>query len=198
MMNESAMLGKIIFISGPSGVGKGTVIQMLRERHPEFVFPPSCTTRQPRPGEIDGVTYYFISPESFENRIESGEFLEYAQVHGNHMYGTLKTPLVEAVESGKTAIREFDVQGYLQAIERLPRVYYTSIFLVPAEDEVDLVRRIRERAPITDDEVAQRVESMRREIEQNKHYDHQVISYAGEQERLYEDVLAVIRSICHP
>ena len=81
--------GKIFFFSGPSGVGKGTLINHLRETRTDFVFPPSCTTRDPRPGEIDGETYYFITKQEFEAKIKAGDFLEYAHVHGDTYYGTL-------------------------------------------------------------------------------------------------------------
>ena len=129
--DNAAVPGKIFFISGPSGVGKGTVIDLLRQRHPEFAFPPSCTTRDPRPGEVEGETYFYLTMEAFEARIEAGDFLEYADVHGRK-YGTLRAPLVDGVEAGKTVIREFDVQGYLQARERLPREYFCLLYTSPS------------------------------------------------------------------
>ena len=121
--------GKIFFISGPSGVGKGTLINALRENHTEFEFPPSCTTRDPRPGEINGKTYFFITKDEFEQKIKNNEFLEYACVHGKNFYGTLKAPLLDPIKNGKIVIREFDVQGFEQARERLPRESFVSIFL---------------------------------------------------------------------
>ncbi len=185
--------GHIFFISGPSGVGKGTVINGLRENHSAFVFPPSCTTRDPRPGEVEGETYYFISKEEFEAKIEAGEFLEYAQVHGGNYYGTLRDPIVGNAEKGKVVIREFDVQGFSQARERLPRELFTSIFLRPQNDDFDeLVRRIKERAPISDEEVKKRVDSMKKEIDKADIYDHQVISIDGETERLYREVAVIV------
>lgn len=192
------MQGKIIFISGPSGAGKGTLINALRERHPDWLFPPSCTTRAPRPGEIEGETYYFISREEFERRIEAGEFLEYAEVHGGNLYGTLKKPLVEGVESGKTVIREFDVQGFAQARERLPREYFASIFLKPAEGPETLIRRIRERAPISDDELAHRLESLKKELAQADMYDHVVTSVDGEIEQMIRDTERIIAEETQP
>ena len=176
--------GKIIFISGPSGVGKGTLINGLRNRHPEFLFPPSCTTREPRPGEIDGKTYYFISQKEFEQKIEEGEFLEYAHVHGGHLYGTLRSKLIEGVEAGKVVIREFDVQGYQQARERLPREVFASIFLMPHEDVPSLVHRIRARAPITDEEVKERIKSMEQELKYSEFYDHILVSEEGKIDQL--------------
>lgn len=185
-------MGKIIFISGPSGVGKGTVISALQKRHPEWKFPPSCTTRSPRPGEKDGDTYFFISREEFEKRIEKGEFLEYAQVHNGNLYGTLRRPLVEGVESGNIVVREFDVQGFAQAREKLPREYYISLFLKPAEGVDILVQRIQERAPISEEELQHRIHSMKQEIAQENLYDHTVLSHHGEIDRMVEDVEKVI------
>lgn len=191
---ENKKRGKIIFISGPSGVGKGTVINWLRENKTEYLFPPSCTTRAMRPGEVEGKTYYFVTKEQFKDRIEEGEFLEYAHVHGGNMYGTLKKPLLEGVEAGKIVIREFDVQGYMQAKERLPREDFVSIFLKPAEGEEDLKQRIRERAPITEEELEMRMESMRKELTYMHEYDHEVFSYSGQQQRLIDDVLTIIHN----
>lgn len=165
--------GKIFFISGPSGVGKGTLIRILKEKYgKEFVFPPSCTTRAPRPGEVDGETYYFISHEEFEKRIASDEFLEYAQVHNGNYYGTLKEKLVTPALEGKNVIREFDVQGFTQARERLDRDLYTSIFLLPDFPLEVLIRRIKGRSPMSEEEVAQRHESMKKEIARSDIYDH--------------------------
>lgn len=187
------MLGKIIFISGPSGVGKGTVINALRERHPEWRFPPSCTTRDPRPGEKEGETYFYISREEFEKKIEKGEFLEYAEVHHGNLYGTLKKPLIEGVKSGHIVVREFDVQGFEQAREKLPRDYYFSIFLKPAEGIDTLIRRIRERdGSISDEEIARRVESARKELALEKLYDATVVSVDNDIPRLVKDTEKVI------
>ncbi len=187
--------GHIYFISGPSGVGKGTVINMLRERHPELVFPPSCTTRDPRPGEVDGKTYFFITKEAFQAKVEAGDFLEYAVVHGGNYYGTLKDKLLIPAQNGQIVIREFDVQGFSQARELLPRELYTSIFIRPEGDNLDeLVERITARAPISDEEIVKRVESMKKELALANIYDHQVISRHGEIEELYEVVAGLIVS----
>lgn len=185
-------IGKIFFISGPSGVGKGTLIDALRKRHPEWEFPPSCTTRAPRPGETEGKTYYFITKEAFDAKIKNGDFLEYAIVHGGNMYGTLKGPLLEPAKAGKIVIREFDVQGFVQAREVLGREDYESIFLKPAEDIDTLVKRIRERAPISDAEVEKRIESMQKELDKAELYDHHIISYGGQIERMIKDAEDII------
>lgn len=186
------MKGHIFFISGPSGVGKGTVIDHLRTAFPSFIFPPSGTTRAPRPGEIDGETYYFLDDKTFDQMIDEGAFLEYATVHGGARYGTIKAKLMDAVNAGKTVIREFDVQGYLQARERLPRELFTSIFLHPADAPDVIAERIRDRAPISEEELEKRLESMQNETANAQEYDYTVMSYHGEQERLINDVVAII------
>ncbi len=192
MNNNNTKQGKIFFFSGPSGVGKGTLIDYLRKKHLEFEFPPSCTTRDPRPGEVDGETYYFISKEEFEAKIEAGDFLEYAQVHGGNYYGTLKNKLIDSVKAGKIVIREFDVQGFVQARERLPREYFTSIFLKPAEGQDELIRRIKARAPITEGELEKRMESMKKELAQSHIYDYEILSEAGNLEKLFEDAEKIL------
>lgn len=185
-------LGKIFFISGPSGVGKGTLINILREKYPQFLFPPSCTTRAPRPGEVEGQTYYFITKDEFLKRIEAGDFLEYAQVHGGNLYGTLKMPLTEGVENGNTVIREFDVQGFDAARKKLPRDYYVSIFLEPAESVDTLMERVRARAPISEEEITKRKHSMHKELAMKDIYDHRIVSVGGEIEKLVADAEAII------
>jgi len=194
LMNDKKQ-GHIFFISGPSGVGKGTVIDLLREKHPEFAFPPSCTTRDPRPGEVEGETYYYISKAEFETKIESGDFLEYAVVHGGNYYGTLKHELLDTAAAGKIVIREFDVQGFSQARELLDRELYTSIFIRPEDDNLDLlVERIHARSPISDAEVTKRVESMKKELALADIYDHQIISKHKDIDGLYGAVEEVIVS----
>jgi guanylate kinase len=192
MTKTPSARGKIFFFSGPSGVGKGTLINHLRKTQKNWVFPPSCTTRAPRPGELDGETYYFITPAEFEARIEKGDFLEYAHVHGDTYYGTLKAEILEPIKNGKTVIREFDVQGFSQARERLDRNDFISIFLRPAEDLDTLVRRIKKRAPITDQELGKRMASMEKELALADIYDYQVFSEDGNLKKLFNDTEAII------
>jgi guanylate kinase len=185
--------GKIFFISGPSGVGKGTLINALRENHTEFEFPPSCTTRDPRPGEINGKTYFFITKDEFEQKIKNNEFLEYACVHGKNFYGTLKAPLLDPIKNGKIVIREFDVQGFEQARERLPKETFVSIFLKPAESVAQLVERIKERAPISDEDLQERIISMENELKKSEIYDYTIISEEGKIEKLITDTEKIIK-----
>ena len=171
--------GKIIFFSGPSGVGKGTIINALRRKHPEWVFPPSCTTRNPRPNEVDGETYYFISETEFREKIAAGDFLEFAEVHGKTLYGTLKEKLIKPKNKGKIVIREFDVQGFTQAREKLNKSDYIGIFVAPHGGKEELIRRIKGRAPISDVELAARMVSLEKELSKKELYDHVVYSVNG-------------------
>ena len=187
-------MGKIFFFSGPSGVGKGTLISMLKRNHPEWLFPPSCTTRDPRPGEIDGETYLFISHEEFDRRIEAGEFLEWAEVHGGNRYGTLRERLVNRIREGKVVIREFDVQGYLQARERLDREDFVSIFIAPEHGEQELIDRILKRAPMPEEEIERRMVSTRKELARSGEYDYVLLSRENQLDRLLEEVEEIIAS----
>ena len=179
------MSSKFILVIGPSGVGKGTMLQLLRERHPEVVFPISATTRDPRPGEKEGETYYFISKEDFESKIEENEFLEYACVHGKNYYGTLKKQIVDALDEGKTVVREIDYQGYLSVLKTdlAPRV--KSIFILPPSIE-RLKERIRDRAPISEEELDARMESLQKEIAVAEECDVQLPLIDGDIEGSYE------------
>lgn len=186
------MRGKIFFFSGPSGVGKGTLIGMLRKKHPEWVFPPSCTTRDPRPGETEGETYFFITQPEFTQRIEAGEFLEWAEVHGGNRYGTLIHKLLDPLSEGKTVIREFDVQGFLQARERLPREDFVSIFIAPEHGEQELIDRILRRGTMSEEEIERRMISMRKELAESSKYDHVIVSRENKLDQLLSDAEEII------
>lgn len=189
-MNKE-LKGKLYLILGPSGSGKGTVLEALRKRHPEFFFPVSCTTRPPRPNEMEGEVYEFVTPEEFERRKAAGEFLEWAVVHHDYSYGTLKAPIIEALEAGKTVIREVDVQGLRSIRDMIPRGNLVSIFLtVPVWDT--LKRRILKRAAMSEEELARRHESFLKEMEWAKECDHVIESVEGEIEALIRDVEGVI------
>ncbi|MHB9095707.1 MAG: guanylate kinase [Eubacteriales bacterium] len=120
--------GLLIVISGPSGTGKGTICKSLFQRRPEIFFSISATTRPPRAGEIEGVNYYFKDKKSFEEMLDRNEFLEWAMVYDNY-YGTPKTPVIEAMASGKDVVLEIDVQGALKVREKAPEGIY--LFVVP-------------------------------------------------------------------
>lgn len=185
------MLGKLFLILGPSGSGKGTVIKFLRRRFPSAVFPLSCTTRMPRPGERDGEVYHFLQRVDFERRKQAGEFLEWAVVHHDHLYGTLKQPILEAIAAGKTVIREVDMQGVQSIRKILPPGRAVSIFITAPSWE-NLKRRILGRSRIPAEEMSQREESFRREMEFSKQCDFVVMSEEGRIKEYCEKVAEVI------
>lgn len=186
------MAGKLILILGSSGSGKGTALAALRERHPEFVFPLSCTTRSKRPNERSGEVYNFISKDEFERKIEQGEFLEYAVVHQDNYYGTLKTPILKALEEGKTVIREVDVQGLRSIREIIPRENLVSIFLTVPDWET-LQQRILKRAAMSIEEMERRYKSYLHELTWILECDYVIESVSGEIEKLAEDVEEVLK-----
>ncbi len=167
------MQGAILVLSGPSGAGKSTIINHASSKIGEYYFSISTTTRQPRTGEKDGVDYYFVSHSEFEEGIKSGDFLEYATVHGNY-YGTSLKPVNLALEEGKLVIFDIDVQGH-----RLVRAkmgdYVTSAFITPPTLS-ELEKRLYARA--TDDKsiIERRVENAKEEIKALNEFDFVIIN----------------------
>lgn len=187
--------GKLILILGSSGSGKGTVLDALRKNHSDFVFPVSCTTRQPRPGEKNGEVYYFISKEEFKKRIADGDFLEWAEVHGENFYGTLKSEILTPLEAGKTVVREVDVQGLRSIRELLPHEKFCSIFLTVSGWDT-LRHRILKRSLLPEEEMNRRRESFLKEKEWEKECDVVIVSVEGEIDRLIADVENAISQLC--
>ena len=174
-------------ILGSSGSGKGTVLSSLRKNHPEFVFPVSCTTRRPRPGEKDGEVYYFISEDEFKKRMAAGDFLEWAVVHEDNYYGTLKSEILQALEEGRVVVREVDVQGLRAIREICPKEKFSSIFLTVSGWET-LRHRILKRSVLAEEELERRRESFLKEKEWEKECDVVIESVEGEIARLINDV----------
>ena len=116
-------------MAGPTAVGKGTISADIRKRYPEIWLSVSATTRDPRPGEIDGVNYFFVGPEKFSDMAENGELLEWAVVHGQNSYGTPRAAVVEQLDAGVPALLEIDLQGARQVKETMPDAQF--IFLAP-------------------------------------------------------------------
>lgn len=133
--------GSIFIVSGPSGVGKGTVVKRVLERKEDIFLSVSCTTREPREGEIEGESYYYISKEEFEKRIAGGYFIEWERYVDNY-YGTPKAPLIKALEEGKSSILEIEVNGAFAAKKAYPDA--VLVFVAPPENE-ELKRRILKR-----------------------------------------------------
>lgn len=163
----------ITVISGPAGVGKGTVVQRLRKAHPEVWVSISATTRPPRPGEQNGVHYWFTSEAEFDELVASDGLLEWAVVHGRHRYGTPAAPVREAAAQGRAVILEIDLQGARQVRETLPEAHF--VFLAPP-DWSTLVGRLEGRGTESPDQVARRLETARVEMAAAEEFDEVIVN----------------------
>jgi guanylate kinase len=160
-------------VSGPTAVGKGTVVTELRRQRPEVFVSVSVTTRPPRPGEVDGVHYLFVSEAEFDRLVAQDELLEWAVVHGRHRYGTPKAPVLAAIAAGREAVLEIDLQGARQVRERWPDAYL--VFLAPPS-WAELVRRLEGRGTETEAERARRLETATRELAAEREFDTTVVN----------------------
>lgn len=167
------MSGDITVISGPTAVGKGTVVSALRLRCPDVWVSVSATTRAPRPLERDGVHYLFINDAEFDNLVENDGFLEWARPHGTARYGTPAEPVLAAVAAGKHVILEIDLQGARQVIEKLPQV--RRVFLAPPSWDV-LVDRLVGRGTETQAERDQRLATARAELAAQTEFDVTIVN----------------------
>lgn len=167
------MSGAILILSGPSGAGKSTIIREAGDRIGEFYFSISSTSRQPRAGEKDGKDYHFIDTEAFERGIEAGEFLEYAEVHGNY-YGTSLKPVNEALRLGKLVIFDIDVQGFHLARERMGDLITSAFILPPSLEELE--RRLTDRLTDSSEVIARRLKNAKREILEIGTYDFVIVN----------------------
>ena len=179
--------GRLFVISGPSGVGKGTIVSELTERLGDSVsLSISATTRQPREGDRDGVDYYFLSENDFLSKVEKAEFLEYAFVHGNY-YGTPKPPVQAALEAGRDVILEIEVQGAMQVKENYPEGVF--IFILPPSI-TELRARLAGRGTESAQDVERRMDMALQEIEYLDRYDYGVLNHVLE--TAVKDVLSII------
>ena len=154
-------------------MGKGTVSARLRELHPEIWISVSATTRSPRPGEIDGVHYHFLSKGEFERLIKDGEMLEWAVVHGQNSYGTPRQPVVEALRAGRPTLLEIDLQGARQVKEAMPEAQF--VFLAPPSWD-ELVRRLIGRGTETPQEQTRRLETAKVEMAAEAEFDVTIVN----------------------
>lgn len=164
--------GKLFVLSGSSGVGKGTLLKMFLKKHPDVKLSISATTRNPRPGEVDGVNYFFTKREDFLESVERGEFLEWAEFNGN-FYGTKQEWVEKTLAKGENLILEIETKGALQIKHKLPEAIL--IFILPPSLE-ELEHRLRGRN--TEDEAAiqGRLHEVRREIECSQYYDCRIVN----------------------
>lgn len=164
--------GKLIVVSGPSGAGKSTVIFELLKRRDDISFSVSATTRAPRPGEVDGVNYFFRSFEEFSFMIDGGAFLEHAQYAGNY-YGTPVAPVKELLDSGRTVILDIEVQGAFQVKNKMNDA--VMVFLAPPNINT-LEKRLRGRGTDSEEKILERLATAKREYPLAKRYDYIVIN----------------------
>ncbi len=161
-------------LAGPTAVGKGTVAAAIRAEHPEVWISVSATTRPPRPGEENGVHYWFVSDDEFDERIESGELLEWAVVHKTSRYGTPRAPVVAALAEGRPAMLEIDLQGARQVRQTMPEALF--VFLKPPSWE-ELVRRLVGRGTETEEERARRLETAELEMAAEDEFDVTIVNH---------------------
>ncbi|MGL5416616.1 MAG: guanylate kinase [Clostridium sp.] len=164
--------GVLLVISGPSGAGKGTICKALLEKHNDLHISVSATTRSPREGEVDGVNYHFLTKETFKEKIEKNEFLEYAEVYGN-FYGTPKTDVQKLLDSGKNVILEIDIQGALKVKENSEDGIF--IFILPPSMEI-LKQRIINRGSETPESLMTRFKAAYKEINYISKYNYAVVN----------------------
>lgn len=181
--------GLLVVVSGPAGSGKGTVNSELI-RSGEFVFSVSATTRKPRPGEVDGVNYHFISHEEFEKRIASGDMLEYTQYCGNY-YGTPKKEAEEVLNSGKNLLLEIEVEGAANIKEKYPDA--VLVMLLPPS-YADQEARLRGRGTETEESICARLEKAKIELTKVREYDYVVYNADGKMHEAAQDLMAIVRA----
>jgi len=165
-------LGKLIIIAGPSGVGKGTLVAKLLARHNQLKLSISATTRQPRPGEVEGVNYFFLKKKDFETAILGGELLEWAEYAGNY-YGTPKAKVVEEINQGNYIILEIEVAGARAIAKLFPDA--RRVFILPPSIK-ELEQRIRARGTNSEKSIADRLEIAKQEIAASEEFDYQIIN----------------------
>ena len=164
--------GMLLVISGPSGTGKGTIIERLMAEDKSLVFSVSATTRAPRPGEKDGVHYHFMTVERYQELIAQDAFVEHAQVHGNY-YGTLRSEVYQRLERGENVVLDIDVQGALNVIASEKEK--VSIFILPPSLKV-LRERLTGRGTETPEAIERRLNNAIWELSQKDHYEYKVIN----------------------
>ncbi|MGB3188910.1 MAG: guanylate kinase [Limnoraphis sp.] len=164
--------GRLVVITGPSGVGKGTLVRQLLQRHRELRLSVSITTRSPRPGEVEGKDYYFVDRKRFEEMVQSGELLEWAEFAGNY-YGTPLLPVKQRIEAGESILLEIELVGARQIRERFPQAQ--QVFIRPPS-MLELERRLRSRGQDSDEAIARRLKRSVEEINAANEFDFQLVN----------------------
>lgn len=166
-------IGKLVVIAGPSGVGKGTVAKWIVSNYSNFIVSVSATTRAPRPGESEGTSYFFLSKSDFEEKVKNHQMLEWAVVHGDHMYGTPRLPVVEATRKGLNVILEIDVQGAFQVKKIHPEALL--FFLKPPSFE-ELRSRLDARGTESEEQKQLRLQTAQMELELADKFDFVLVN----------------------
>lgn len=183
-----AKIGNLFVVAAPSGAGKHTILRKVLEKDPDIEYSISATTRAPREGEIDGTHYFFIDRTDFEQRVARGEFVEWAEVHGN-LYGTLRTELAQRLDSGKDIVLELDVQGMRNLVALYPDA--ATVFIMAPSIEI-LAQRLRKRGANTDEDTAVRLKNARDEIAARHAFQYIIIN--DELDKAVADMEAIIRA----
>jgi guanylate kinase len=186
--------GRLTVLAGPTAVGKGTVAADIRKNHPEVWISVSATTRKPRPGEVHGEHYWFVTEEEFDELVATEALLEWAVVHRGARYGTPRKPVEEALAEGRPALLEIDLQGARQVRESMPEALF--VFLAPPSWE-ELVRRLVGRGTETLEERERRLETAREELAAEAEFDVTVVN--SEVHAASEQLVALIKNVpSHP
>ena len=185
MNGESA---KVFVITGPSGVGKGTLIKKLLERVPDLALSVSATTRQPREGEEHGVDYHFLTEEEFQQRREAGDFLEFASYSGNH-YGTLNSELQRCLDKGRSVVLEIEVQGATQV--RAAKLDSVQIFIAPPDPAV-LRERLTGRGTDSAEAIDKRLKVAEQELGAQDDFDHRIVN--DDLDRAADEIESIART----
>lgn len=178
----------LVVLSGPSGVGKDSVMDGLHQVLPDLHYAVTATTRQPRAGEVEGVSYFFVSRATYDAMLDGGELLAPANVHGN-WYGAPLGPLRDAFASGKDILLKIDVQGAIAVRRRFPQAVF--LFLAPPSPE-HLINRLGSRQTESPEELARRAEDAAYELAQMPHYDYCVVNHDSDLKEAVSDVACVI------
>jgi guanylate kinase len=180
---------RLVVLAGPTAVGKGTISAYIREHFPEVWLSVSATTRQPRPGEVDGVHYLFVDEAEFDRMDRDGELLESAVVHGRNHYGTPRRPVDEALAAHRMALLEIDLQGARQVRARMPEALF--VFLAPPSWD-ELVRRLVGRGTEDEEERTRRLETAKVEMAAEKEFDVTIVN--DDVRRAAEELVSLMRS----
>ena len=170
-MNER-LTGMLLVVSGPSGVGKGTIVKRIMENDPSIVFSVSATTRAPREGEVNHRDYHFVTEAKYDELVAQDAFLEHAEVHG-HRYGTLKSEVEKRIADGQNVLLDIDTQGALQVMEKAPEA--VSVFILPPSFQ-ELERRLRGRQTETEADILRRLANARAEVKLLPRYTYALVN----------------------